>query len=180
MIKAIVFRLKICFANRNWNTKRNYLINKGARIGKGTRLNCGVSAFGTEPYLITCGEDCLFADGVQLLTHDGGIKVLNSLHSFGEKRMSKMGAITIGNNVYLGQNVLVLPGVKIGDNVVVGAGSIVTHDLASDIVAVGIPAKPIKTIDEYHKSTLESKDIYCFDKCTAFEKEEILKREYSS
>lgn len=167
-------------ANKNWKTKRAYLISKGAKIGIGTRLNCGVDAFGTEPYLITCGEDCLFAGGVRLITHDGGIKVLNSLNMFGDKRMSKMDSICIGNNVYLGQNAMVMPGVNIGDNVVVGAGAIVTHDLPSNVVAVGIPAKPKKTIEEYYESAINCKKLYCFEKCTSYEKEEILREAYSN
>ena len=57
--------------------------------------------------------------------------------------------ITIGNDVYLGNNVLVLPGVHIGNNVVVGAGAIVTRDIPDNSVAVGIPARLIKTPDEY-------------------------------
>ncbi len=57
--------------------------------------------------------------------------------------------LVVGNNVFLGMAVTILPGVSIGDNVVVGAGAVVTHDLPSDCVAVGTPAKPIRSIDEY-------------------------------
>lgn len=52
--------------------------------------------------------------------------------------------ITVGNNVWIGAGVSVLPGVKIGDNCVIGAGSVVTHDIPSDTVAVGNPCKVIK------------------------------------
>lgn len=54
--------------------------------------------------------------------------------------------ITIGNNVWLGGNVVVLPGVTIGDNAVIGAGSVVTKDIPANVVAVGNPCKPIKKI----------------------------------
>lgn len=66
MVKRIINKISIMFANRNWESKRRYLIKKGATIGTGTRLNCGVDAFGTEPFLITCGKDCLFAGGYVL------------------------------------------------------------------------------------------------------------------
>ena len=56
-------------------------------------------------------------------------------------------AIEIGDNVWIGGNVVVLPGVKIGNNVVIGAGSIVTKDIPSNVVAVGNPCKVIKNID---------------------------------
>lgn len=54
--------------------------------------------------------------------------------------------IEVGNNVWIGGNVVVLPGVSIGDNVVIGAGSIVTKDIPSNSVAVGNPCRVIKNI----------------------------------
>ncbi len=54
--------------------------------------------------------------------------------------------IEVGNNVWIGGNVVVLPGVKIGDNVVIGAGSVVTKDLPSNVVAYGNPCRPAKYI----------------------------------
>ena len=55
--------------------------------------------------------------------------------------------ITIGEGVWLGGNVVVLPGVKIGDRAVIGAGSVVTKDIPADVVAVGNPCKVIKNIE---------------------------------
>lgn len=55
-------------------------------------------------------------------------------------------AIEVGSNVWLGGNVIVLPGVKIGDNVVIGAGSVVNKDIPSNAIAVGNPCKVIKNI----------------------------------
>lgn len=68
----IIRKVKLRYANLNYQTKRQYLICKGAKVGLNTRLNCNVDAFGTEPYLIEVGEDCLFASGINLITHDGG------------------------------------------------------------------------------------------------------------
>lgn len=62
--------------------KRKYLIAKGATIGEGTRFNCKTSALGSEPCMIVIGKDCLFAANVNFITHDGGVKVLNSLNYF--------------------------------------------------------------------------------------------------
>lgn len=52
--------------------------------------------------------------------------------------------VTIGNNVWIGGNTCILPGVTIGDNTVIGAGSVVTKDIPSNVIAVGNPCKPIK------------------------------------
>lgn len=57
--------------------------------------------------------------------------------------------ITIGNGVYIGNNVILLPGVTVGNNVVIGAGAIVTKDIPDNSVAVGVPARVIKSADEY-------------------------------
>jgi galactoside O-acetyltransferase len=56
--------------------------------------------------------------------------------------------IHIGKNCWLGAGVIVLPGITIGDNTVVGAGSVVTKDLPANVVAVGNPAKVIKKLKE--------------------------------
>lgn len=55
--------------------------------------------------------------------------------------------ITVGNNVWFGGNVVVLPGIKIGDNCVIGAGSVVTKDIPENSIAVGNPCKVIKKIE---------------------------------
>lgn len=56
--------------------------------------------------------------------------------------------ITIGNNVWLGGNVVVLPGVSIGNNAVIGAGSVVTKNIPENVVAIGNPCKVVKNITE--------------------------------
>lgn len=54
--------------------------------------------------------------------------------------------ITVGNNVWFGGNVVVLPGVSIGDGAVIGAGSVVTKDIPENVLAVGNPCKVVKTL----------------------------------
>lgn len=56
--------------------------------------------------------------------------------------------ITIGDNVWIGGNVVILPGVKIGDNVVIGAGSVVTKDIPDNVIAMGNPCKIVREITE--------------------------------
>lgn len=57
--------------------------------------------------------------------------------------------ITIGNHVYIGNNVIILPGVNIGNNVIIGAGAVVSKDIPDNSVAVGVPARVIKSADDY-------------------------------
>ena len=56
--------------------------------------------------------------------------------------------VNIGKNVWIGSNSTICPGVTIGDNAVIGAGSVVTKDVPENMVAVGVPAKVIKSIFE--------------------------------
>ena len=147
-----MFSLKL--ANRSFKSKNEYLRKCGCEIGKGTRLLCSVNSFGTEPYLIKVGEDCLFSSNVTILTHDGGVKVLNSLNYFDGQKMDKAARVVIGNNCFIGKNATVMPGITIGDNVIVGVGSIVTKDVPSDSVVAGIPARRICSIEEYYKKNL--------------------------
>ena len=160
---AFVTRIEYKKANRSWEGKRKYLEKRGAIIGDGTRLNCSTDSFGTEPYLIRCGKDCLFANGVHFYTHDGGIKVLNTLNMFDGKKMEKFGAIVIGDNVYIGSEALIMPGVTIGSNCIIAAGAVVTRDVPSNTVWGGVPAKQIKTLEEYYQGTLEKQGMFCFE-----------------
>jgi acetyltransferase-like isoleucine patch superfamily enzyme len=101
--------------------------------------------FSEEAYLITIGEDCLISSEVTLLTHDGSVDVMR-----GEfPKADRIKPIVIGNNVFIGHRAIVMPGVTIGSNVVIGAGSIVNKDVPSGTVYAGVPAKFIKTIEDY-------------------------------
>ena len=62
---------------------------------------------------------------------------------------TKIGQVYIGNHVFIGANTTILPGVTIGDYAVIGAGSIVTHDVPARTVVAGVPAKGICGVDEY-------------------------------
>jgi hypothetical protein len=99
----------------------------------------------TEPWLITLGNNVHITDGVRFETHDGGTLLYR--HLVPDLEITK--PITIGNDVYIGNNVIILPGVTIGNNVVIGAGAVVSKDIPDNSVAVGVPARVIKTADEY-------------------------------
>lgn len=105
----------------------------------------GNISWGTEPWLITLGENVHITNGVQFITHDGGTLLFRNI--IPDLEITK--PITIGNNVYIGVDCKILPGVNIGNNVVIGAGSIVTKNVPDDCVVAGVPARKIKSIDDY-------------------------------
>lgn len=117
----------------------------GVRIGRDCRLiSC---EFGSEPFLVTLG-DHVSATSVSFVTHDGGIWVFRDRWPDADL----IAPITVGNNVFIGSLATILPGVRIGDNVVIGAHAVVTRDLPSNCVAAGVPARPIKSLDEYREA----------------------------
>ena len=101
-----------------------------------------------RPSLVTIGDNVDMNDNFTILTHDFGHKVF--LHMYGEF-LSSSGPVSIGSNVYFGANVTILKGGSIGDNCIVGAGSIVNKPIPSNSVAAGVPCKVICTIEEYFK-----------------------------
>ena len=62
--------------------------------------------------------------------------------------MNELKKISIGNNCWFGGKTIVLPGMLTGSNYVIGAGSIVTHDITDNVIVTGYPAKIIKTVEE--------------------------------
>jgi len=109
------------------------------RVGARTFANYGLVALDVAP--ITIGDDVQIGPNVQLLTPTHPVEA--------EPRRAKWEAakpISIGDNVWLGGGVIVLPGVTIGENTVVGAGSVVTRDLPPNVVAAGNPARVIREL----------------------------------
>lgn len=92
---------------------------------------------------ITIGDNVFIAPNVCLITEQHAMNVQQRIAG-----LEYTHPITIGNNVWLATNVNVLPGVTIGDNCIIGAGSIVTHDVPANSLAVGNPARVIRTLSD--------------------------------
>ncbi len=101
--------------------------------------------FGSEPWLITLGDNVHIVGGTSFINHDGGVLILRDKYPTLE--ITKR--IDIGDNVYIGLNSIIMPGVRIGNNVIIGAGSIVNKNIPDNSVYAGVPAKFIKTLEEY-------------------------------
>jgi maltose O-acetyltransferase len=115
----------------------------GYQIHIGARTFINYGAVLLDVATITIGDDVQIGPNVQLLTPTHPLDP--------DARRAKLEAarpITIGHNVWLGGGVIVLPGVSIGENTVVGAGAVVTKDLPANVVAVGNPARVIRQLQE--------------------------------
>lgn len=105
-----------------------YLRRKGAKIGNKCEIYKGAH-FGSEPYLIDIGNHVRINDGVNLITHDGGCWVLrNEKSGYGKEfeNADSFGKIIIENNVHIGTNAIIMPGVRIGENCIIACGAVVT------------------------------------------------------
>jgi maltose O-acetyltransferase len=109
------------------------------RIGARVFANYGLIAL--DVAAITIGDDVQIGPNVQLLTPTHPVDAAARLAKWESAR-----PITIGANVWLGGGVIVLPGVTIGENTVVGAGAVVTRDLPGNVVAVGNPARVVRSL----------------------------------
>lgn len=117
--------------------KIKYLRGQGMKIGE----NCMVAkiSYTNEAYLIEIGNHVAIADGALFITHDGG------LWCFSEDTpdYDLFGKITIGNNVHIGMQCIFLPNTSIGDNCLIGAGSVVRGKFPENSVIMGNPAKVV-------------------------------------
>lgn len=132
------------------NKYLDYLRKTGVQIGQECEIYKGVS-FGSEPYLISIGNHVRINEGVQLVTHDGGMWVLRYAQEYSKifKDADKFGKIVIGDNVHIGTNSIIMPGVTIGMNSIIGCGAVVTKDVPDNSIVAGVPAKVIESLDEY-------------------------------
>lgn len=118
----------------------------GLVIGDNCEIYRDVS-FGSEPYLIKIGDHVRITRGCKLITHDGGIWVLRKIKNTSD--IDLFGRITIGNNVHIGVNSVIMPGITIGNDCIIGCGAVVTKDVPSGEIWGGVPAKKIKSVEEY-------------------------------
>lgn len=117
------------------------LIESGLVIGKA--FSYGRYCF-FDPsfcFLISIGDNVTFSTRVHVLAHDASLK-----RTLG---YSKVGKVIISNNVFIGANTTILPGISIGDSAIVGAGSVVTKSIPAHEVWAGNPARRICSLDEY-------------------------------
>ncbi len=129
-------------------SKLNKLKSEGMTVGKGTLLFPEIESFGSEPYLIHIGENCIIANGVKFVTHDGAIRIINNSEEFRHIN-NKYGKIDIKDNVYIGENTIIMPNVVIGPNACVLPGSVVYRSIPAGTVWGGNPARAKNNTDNF-------------------------------
>ncbi|MGR5167022.1 acyltransferase [Vibrio astriarenae] len=141
MISKLLFQIRKITMNHT-----DFARKVGVNFGENCTFN--TRDFGSEPYLITIGDNFYCSKNISFITHDGSVNVIrNSVEGYSD--IDLFGRISIGNNVFIGVNSVVLPNTIVGDNVIIGAGSVIRGELQSNTVYAGVPVKKICSLDEW-------------------------------
>lgn len=162
--RKYLFRKKYMPNHISSTLMTSYLKEKGVEIGKGTVFHDPPNtSVGTQRgWMIHIGEYCKITGGVKILDHDYSRSVLRRRYN---DIVGEAGVTRIGDNVFIGVNSIILMGTTIGNNCVVGAGSIVSGTFPDDVVIAGNPARIIMPLEKYYEkrkaACIESGKLYC-------------------
>jgi acetyltransferase-like isoleucine patch superfamily enzyme len=132
-------RLALCFPIPSWRAAFHRA--RGVCIGKNVYIGYEVIFDRVYPELITVEDYAVIADRCIISSHSGGATLLRSVYP------REMKPVKIGRGAWLSPACIVIMGVEIGERSVIGTGAVVTHSIPPKSVAVGVPAKVIKTLD---------------------------------
>jgi len=137
-------RIALIFESKK---RTKYIIKKHVFKSVGENFFFQPRFIPSDPELIKFHNNVTVASGVTFINHDLIHNVMKNINNEWYDYYS--GCIEIMDNVFIGSNSTILPNVKIGPNVIVAAGSVVTKDVPENSVVAGVPAKVIGTFDEY-------------------------------
>jgi len=119
---------------------------RGVKVGKGSKINRSVFIDESNPNLVEIGENVWVTAGVMILCHQRDL----TYYQIDKPVMDcplKTSKVIIKDGAHIGIGAIIMPGVTIGKGAVIGAGSVVTKDIPDYSIAVGLPAKVIKTFE---------------------------------
>lgn len=170
MIKAILNLLKKVYITKsNYKTKIKYLRSLGVKIGDDCHVNS--INFSTEPYLISIGNHCSIGFDTQFITHDASVRQFKPGISGGF-----FGKIAVGNNVFIGNHSIILLNTSIGNNCIIGAGSVVRGKIPDNSVVLGNPAKVVGNVNTVKFFFSSSKGLIQTDGLSVKDKDKLVKQ----
>lgn len=142
-----------------------YLKYIGIKIhGQPTFISPTASFDATDYTKISIGNHVVISGEVRLLTHDYSVsRIAEAKGQIDKKEFRFIDEIEIGENSFIGTRTIIMPGVKIGKNVIIGAGSVVTKDVSDNLIVAGNPAREVSNIDEYWKKYLKNQEKYYYE-----------------
>lgn len=138
-------------------------VGLGCHIHIGKNFHAGCNCMLQDYAQITIGDNVFLAPNVLITTVNHSLdpetrRVFHTKDSFHPEKKGNwqiVAPITIGDDVWIGAGAIILPGVTIGSGTTIGAGSVVTHDIPSNVVAVGVPCKVVREITDEYKDNEE-------------------------
>lgn len=163
--------LKLFFEmiRRRFESPEQYARRIGVKVGMGCKIN--TKMYSTEPYLIEIGDNVRIAPDTAFYTH-GGIWSLRMI--FKDPQLDHFGKIKVGNNTYIGERCMIMPGVSIGENCIVGGGSVVTKSVPDGCMVAGNPAKFIGYTDDFYRRLKEKGNDTKTGRLSLSEKKKVL------
>jgi maltose O-acetyltransferase len=117
------------------------LVGAGLQLGEGVRVHPWVYIDSSRPWLIRIGANTGLSPHCKILTHDDSMKIQTGL--------TRIGPVEIGERVFIGNGAIILPGSRIGNDSVIGAGAVVSGEIPPGSVAAGQPATVVTTVERY-------------------------------
>lgn len=141
-LEYIIAKILAKILDEKYDIINKFFRKKGIRIGIGTKIYSNIVT--SESFLISIGNNVTISNNVQLITHD------NSVCKLFPEKTDLFGEIIIGNNNFIGARTIILPGCQLADNIIVGAGSVVTKSFFKEnVIIAGNPAKVVSTWEQY-------------------------------
>jgi acetyltransferase-like isoleucine patch superfamily enzyme len=144
-----LWRLFVAYVFYNEYSIARFFRKQGAQVGENCRIL--IRSLGDEPYLVKISDHVTIAGGVTFITHDGGAWIAREQ----VPDLQVFGPIIIDRNCVIGQRAILLPNIHIGENSIIGAGSVVINDIPPNTVAIGVPARPIGSVAKYSQKCIE-------------------------
>lgn len=134
------------------------LVSNGLKLGNNVTIATTASIDDEYCYLISIGDNCTVSHHARILAHDATTFKFTDGYT-------RIGKVEIKDNCYFGENVLILPGVTVGPNVLVAAGSVVNKDIPPNSCVAGVPARFYGKFDEFiadHQNKIKESQVFNF------------------
>jgi maltose O-acetyltransferase len=153
IVNEFLHKVSIRIKHINYQRKLNICIANGLKLGKNVTIMPGAFIDPRYSYLISIGDNCSLSNGVVIVAHDAAtFKFTNGY--------TRLGKVDIKENCYIGTNAIILPGVTIGPNVLIAAGSVVNKNIPPNSCVAGVPARVYSKFDEFilrHEELIKSR-----------------------
>jgi maltose O-acetyltransferase len=142
IILKILLKISDYIKYRNFKRKMNNCIANGLTLGRNVTIMPGAFIDPRYSFLISIGDNCSISNGVIIIAHDA------STYKFTDG-YTRLGKVEIKENCYIGTNAIILPGVSIGPNVLIAAGSVVNKTIPPNSCVAGVPARVYSKFDDF-------------------------------